>query len=92
LVPRSYSVSNSITDVAPLADKFVEFVDAKVPDKGADVVQKAVDGILAIPDGKVSEYAGVLKQVVYKGAAPRGASGLDARPRTLPRRASRPRT
>ena len=64
----SYSVFNSITDVAPLADKFVEFVDGKVkaPD-AADVAAKAVDGLLAIPDGKVSEYAGVLKQVVYKG-------------------------
>merc|ERR1711935_38052 len=34
---------------------------------GADVAQKAVDGLLAIPDAKVNEYAGVLKQVVYSG-------------------------
>ena len=34
------------------------------------VVNKAVDGLLAIPDGKVSEYAGVLKQGVYKGVSP----------------------
>jgi len=64
----SYSVFNSITDVAPLADKFVEFVDAKVkPADSAELVQNAVNGLLAIPDAKVSEYAGILKQVVYKG-------------------------
>lgn len=62
----SYSVFNSITDVSPLADKFLDFVDAKKVDS-SEVVQKAVDGLLAIPDAKVSEYAGVLKQVVYKG-------------------------
>jgi len=66
----SYPVFNSITDVSPLADKFGEFVDSKVkPADSADVVQKAVDGLLAIPDAKVSEYAGVLKQVVYKGVS-----------------------
>ena len=64
----SYSVFNAISDVSPLADSIVSFVDAKVkgPD-AADVVDKAVDGLLAIPDAKVSEYAGILKQVVYKG-------------------------
>lgn len=66
----SYSVFNSITDIAPLADKFGDFVDAKVkPADSAEVVQKAVDGLLAIPDGKVNEYGGILKQVVYKGVS-----------------------
>jgi hypothetical protein len=66
----SYPVFNSITDVAPLADKFITFIDSKVkPADSADVVQKAVDGLLAIPDAKVSEYAGILKQVVYKGVS-----------------------
>ena len=52
------------------ADKFIEFIDAKVkPADASAVVEQAVDGHLAIPDGKVSEYAGVLKQVAYKGAA-----------------------
>lgn len=64
----SYSVFNSITDVNPLAEKFVGFIDGKVkaPDS-ADVAQKAVDGLLAIPDAKINEYAGILKQVVYSG-------------------------
>lgn len=64
----SYSVFNSVTDVNPLAEKFVAFIDSKVkaPDS-ADVAQKAVDGLLAIPDAKVNEYAGILKQVVYSG-------------------------
>lgn len=67
----SYPVFNSISDVAPLADKFVDFVDKKVkaPD-ASDVAQKAVDGLLAIPDAKVIEYSGVLKQVVYSGVKP----------------------
>ena len=64
----SYSVFNSITDVAPLGDKLIEFVDAKVKkEDSAEVVARAVDGLLAIPDVKVAEYAGILKQVVYKG-------------------------
>ena len=64
----SYSVFNSITDVAPLGDKLIEFIDAKVKkEDSAEVVAKAVDGLLAIPDVKVAEYAGILKQVVYKG-------------------------
>merc|ERR1711935_208357 len=64
----SYPVFNSITDVSPLADKFVEFLEKKVkaPD-AADVATKAVDGLLAIPDGSINEYKGVLKQVVYSG-------------------------
>ena len=64
----SYPVFNSITDASTLADRFVDFIDNKVkPADSADVVQKAVDGLLAIPDAKVNEYAGVLKQVVYRG-------------------------
>ena len=67
----SYPVVNSITDAGALADKFIEFIDAKVKPADASAgVNKAVDGLLAIPDGKVSEYAGVLKQVVYKGVSP----------------------
>jgi len=64
----SYPVFNSITDVSPLADKFIEFTNSKIkaPD-AADVAQKAVDGLLAIPDAKVNEYSGILKQVVYSG-------------------------
>jgi len=64
----SYPVFNSITDVTPLFDKFVDFVDKKVkaPD-AADVAAKAVDGLLAIPDSEINEYRGVLKQVVYSG-------------------------
>jgi hypothetical protein len=66
----SYSVFNSITDVSPLADKFIEFVDKKVkaPD-AADVANKAVDGLLAIPDSSIAEYKGILKQVVYSGVS-----------------------
>jgi len=66
----SYPVFNSITDVAPLADKFLAFVDTKIkaPDQ-AEVAQKAVDGLLAIPDTAVLEYRGVLKQVVYSGVS-----------------------
>jgi len=64
----SYPVFNSISDVSPLADKFIEFTNNKIkaPDS-ADVAQKAVDGLLAIPDAKVNEYSGILKQVVYSG-------------------------
>lgn len=67
----SYPVFNSITDVSPLADKFLDLVDKKVkaPD-AVDVAQKAVDGLLAIPDAKVNEYGGILKQVVYSGVSP----------------------
>merc|ERR1719364_635488 len=50
----SYPVVNSITDAGALADKFIEFIDAKVkPADASAVVNKAVDGLLAIPDGKV---------------------------------------
>ena len=64
----SYPVFNSITDVSPLADKFVDFLEKKVkaPD-AADVATKAVDGLLAIPNDSINEYKGVLKQVVYSG-------------------------
>jgi len=67
----SYPVFNSITDVSPLADRFVDFIDKKVkaPDAAA-VAQTAVDGLLAIPDSKISEYSGVLRQVVYSGVNP----------------------
>jgi len=66
----SYPVFNSITDASPLADKFLAFIDTKVkaPD-AAEVAQKAVDGLLAIPDSSVSEYSGILKQVVYSGVS-----------------------
>merc|ERR1719464_1265027 len=37
------------------------------PAVAADVAMKAVDGLLAIPDSSVTEYSGVLKQVVYSG-------------------------
>jgi len=66
----SYPVFNSIKDVSPLFEKTLEFVDKKVkaPD-AADVAQKTVDGLLAIPDAKVTEYGGILKSVVFKGVA-----------------------
>jgi len=66
----SYPVFNSISDVSPLADKFLVFLDTKVkaPD-AAEVAQKAVDGLLAIPDSSISEYKGILKQVVYSGVS-----------------------
>jgi len=66
----SYPVFNSITDVSPLADKFVEFIDKKVkaPDVAA-VAQTTVDGLLAIPDSSINEYQGILKQVVYSGVS-----------------------
>jgi len=62
----SYPVFNSITDVSPLADKFLEFLDKniKTPD-AAEVARSAVDGLLAIPDSAITEYSDVLKQVVY---------------------------
>jgi len=66
----SYPVFNSITDISPLADKFLYLVDNKV--KAADVTEvatKAIDGLLAIPDSAITEYRGVLKQVVYSGVA-----------------------
>ena len=44
----SYPVVNSITDAGALADKFIEFIDAKVkPADASAVVNKAVDGLLA---------------------------------------------
>jgi len=66
----SYSVFNSVSDVNPLAQKFVEFIDKKIkaPDT-AEVAQKAVEGLLAIPDSAINEYRGVLKQVVYSGVS-----------------------
>jgi len=81
----SYPVFNSITDVSPLADKFLEFVDKKIkaPDQ-AELAQKAVDGLLAIPDSSIMEYKGILKQVVYSGVTPNscvtlGGSGAAAK-------------
>jgi len=66
----SYPVFNSISDVSPLADKFLDFADKKIkaPD-AADVALKAVDGLLAIPDASIAEYKGILKQVVYSGVS-----------------------
>jgi len=66
----SYPVFNSITDVSPLADKFLDLVDKKVkaPD-AAELAQKAVDGLLAIPDSAITEYRGVLKQAVFAGVS-----------------------
>jgi len=66
----SYPVFNSITNVSPLADKFLDLVDKKVkaPD-AAEVAQKAVDGLLAIPDASVKKYSGVLKSTVYSGVS-----------------------
>jgi len=66
----SYPVFNSITDVSPLADRFVDFVDKKVkaPD-AAELAQRAVDGLLAIPDSAVNQYKGSLKKDVYAGVS-----------------------
>jgi len=85
----SYPVFNSITDVSPLADKFLELVDKKVkaPD-AAEVAQKAVDGLLAIPDGKVNEYGGILKQVVYSGVSPNSCVTLGGSGKLLDKLAS----
>jgi len=67
----SYPVFNSVSDVGPLADKFIDFVDKKIkPESASDVALKAVDGLLAIPDTAISEYKGVLKTVVYGGVNP----------------------
>jgi len=64
----SYSVFNSVNDVSPLVDKFLDLVDKKVkPEDAALVAQTGVDGLLAIPDNVITEYSGVLKQVVYSG-------------------------
>lgn len=66
----SYPVFNSITDVTPLFDKLLAFVDKKVkPEDAASLAQTAVDGLLAIPDAEISAYSGVLKQVVYSGVS-----------------------
>jgi len=66
----SYPVFNSITDASPLVDKLLAFVDKKVkaPD-AAELAQTAVDGLLAIPDSKISAYSGVLKNSVYSGVS-----------------------
>jgi len=66
----SYPVFNSITDVSPLADEFVAFINQKVkaPDAEA-VIQKAVDGLLAIPDSKIQDYSEILKKEVYRGVS-----------------------
>jgi len=66
----SYPVFNSISDVTPLTDKFLGFVDTKIkaPDV-ADVAAKAVDGLLAIPDAAITEYKGVLSKGVYAGVS-----------------------
>merc|ERR1712008_385621 len=67
----SYPVFNSISDVSPLADKFLELVDKKVKlEDATNVAVKAVDGLLAIPDASVIEYSGVLKQAVFSGVKP----------------------
>ena len=88
----SYSVFNSVSDLNPLAEKFVSFIDAKVkPADAAAVAQKAADGILAIPDAKVSEYAGVLKTVVYSGVNSNNCvtlSGSGAAAKTLAKSAA----
>jgi len=62
----SYPVFNSITDASPLVDKLLAFVDKKVkaPD-AAKLAQTAVDGLLAIPDSKITAYSNVLKTDVY---------------------------
>lgn len=80
----SYPVFNSITDVSPLADKFLEFLDKRniAPD-AAEVARSAVDGLLAIPDSAITEYSDVLKQVVYSdvlvpSCVTLGGSGLAA--------------
>jgi len=67
----SYPVFNSVSDVTPLADKFIDFIEKKVkPADAGAVAEKAVDGLLAIPDNAITEYKGVLKQVVYSGVNP----------------------
>lgn len=66
----SYPVFNSIGDLTPLADKFIDLIDKNVkPADAADVAQKGVDGLLAIPDSAINEYKGILKQVVYSGVS-----------------------
>lgn len=64
----SYPVFNSVTDLAPLAEKFVEFADATVKaDDAAALANDAADGLLAIPDKAVKTYAGVLRKDVFAG-------------------------
>jgi len=64
----SYPVFNSVSDVSPLAERFVDFIETKIrPADAGAVAEKAVDGLLAIPDSSVQEYSGVLRQVVYGG-------------------------
>jgi len=64
----SYPVFNSVKDVSPIADSFLGLVNSKV--KAADaneVAQKAVDGLLAIPDSAITTYKGALSKVVFAG-------------------------
>lgn len=64
----SYPVFNSITDLAPLAEKFVEFADKTVKaDDAAVLASNAADGLLAIPNSAIATYAGVLKNDVFAG-------------------------
>jgi len=64
----SYPVFNSVKDISPLTDKFLELVNTKVkaPD-ATEVAKTAIDGLLAIPDSSINEYKGVLRQGVYSG-------------------------
>jgi len=63
----SYPVLNSVKDVSPLVDAFLGLVDTQA--NSAEVAQKAVDGLLTIPDSSVTKYAGVLKNDVFKGVS-----------------------
>jgi len=74
----SYSVFNAITDVSPLADKFIEFVDGKIKAKdSAAVAQTGVDALLAIPDSAIATYRSALKSQVYAGVSPATCVTLD---------------
>jgi len=62
----SYPVFNSIQNVSPLADKFLDILDRLKTSEAADAVDRGVDVVLSIPDIKVEKYSLSLK-AVYNG-------------------------
>jgi len=62
----SYPVFNSIQNVSPLADKFLDILDRLKTSEAADAVDRGVDAVLSIPDIKVEKYSYALK-AVYQG-------------------------
>ena len=73
----AWPVFNALPDVAPLAGKFLNLIDQKIPAaKGTDALNMGIDAFLAIPDEKIATFATTLSSSSYGGVSGDSCSAI----------------